>query len=217
MDHYPLHYLALGDSLTFGIGVPAFDDGFVERYACLSQQTLKRRIQYKKHTWPGATTKDVLSMLSSPTVIEAMKSANIITLTAGGNDLINAAKKFAQNRHEKLITDALEQTQNNYIKIIEKIHNVEKQKEFIIRLMNLYNPFPEIAVADQGVQMFNSLMKRFSADKHVKVADVYPIFKGNERELLSKGGIHPNRMGYERMASAFHALGYFPLNRHLAP
>ncbi|MCP3763332.1 GDSL-type esterase/lipase family protein [Domibacillus sp. A3M-37] len=213
MDFYPFHYLALGDSLTVGVGVPALDPGFVEHYACLSKQSLKKCIQYKKNARPGATTGDVLNMLHSPIVIEYVKHADIITITAGGNDLLNAAKAFIQNKNEKIFSNVLEQSQNNFSSIMKRIHNMEKQKEFIIRLTNLYNPFPNIPIAEEGIKTFNSLIYNFSKDKHVKVADIYNIVKGNERALLTRDGIHLNSRGYYQMALAFHKLGYFPVAR----
>lgn len=94
MDFNPLRYLAIGDSLTVGIGVPLMDPGFVEYYRDLSQQILKKPILYQKYARSGATTEDVLNFTYSPFVMEAVKCANIITITAGGDDLINAAKGF---------------------------------------------------------------------------------------------------------------------------
>ena len=37
-------------------------------------------------------------MLNAPIVREAVKCANVITITGGGNDLINAAKEFLINK-----------------------------------------------------------------------------------------------------------------------
>ncbi|HHY73876.1 MAG TPA: spore gernimation protein [Bacillus bacterium] len=211
MGIYPLRYLALGDSLTVGIGVPAFDSGFVEYYWCLSQQTLKRHIQYKKYAKSGATTADVLTMLSSPVVTEAVRNANIITITAGGDDLINAAKRFIKDNNEEILSYAIEQSRKNFSKLLERIHNIEKQDQYIIRLTNLYNPFPHIPIADEGVKTFNSSIASFAEQKNVKVADIYSVFKGNEQVLLSRGGVHPNSEGYYQMALAFYRLGYFQL------
>ncbi|MGE7625346.1 hypothetical protein ACQKMD_20790 [Viridibacillus sp. NPDC096237] len=97
MDFNLLRYLAIGDSLTVGIGVLFLDPGFVEYYRGLSQQILKKSVFYKKCARSGATTEDVLIMLHFPSVTESVKYADIITITAGGGDLINAAKKFLIN------------------------------------------------------------------------------------------------------------------------
>ncbi|MFF2449736.1 GDSL-type esterase/lipase family protein [Neobacillus sp. NPDC058068] len=211
MDFNHLRYLAIGDSLTVGIGIPVLDPGFVENYRYLSQKILKKRIYLQKYAWSGATTKDVLFMLNAPLVTEAVNCANIITITAGGDDLINAAKGYLINKNEESISQAIKQSGNNISKIVEKIHHLDKQDKYILRIMNLYNPFINIPIADEAIRAFNSLINRFGRELNVKIADIYSVFKGNEKVLLSSGGVHPNSRGYYQMALAFSRLGYSPL------
>ena len=206
-----LRYLAIGDSLTVGIGIPFLDPGFVEYYRCLSQQILRKRISYQKYARSGATTEDVLTMLNDPIVAKAVNCANIITITAGGDDLINAAKGFIINKSEESISHAIKQSGNNISKILEKIHHLDKQDKYILRLMNLYNPFIDIPIADEAIRAFNSLINSFCRELNVKVADIYSVFKGNEKVILSSGGVHPNSRGYYQMALAFSSLGYSQL------
>ncbi|KOO48935.1 GDSL-type esterase/lipase family protein [Viridibacillus arvi] len=211
MDFNPLRYLAIGDSLTVGIGVLFLDPGFVEYYRGMSQQILKKSVFYKKYARSGATTEDVLKMLHSPSVTEAVNCADIITITAGGDDLINAAKEFLINKNEESVSHAINQSLKNYSKIIDRIRHLDKQDQYILRLTNLYNPFPGIPIADEAIKAFNSSINRFGLEMNVKVADLYSVFKGNERALLSKkGGIHPNSEGYYQMALALSRLGYSP-------
>ncbi|MBS4189866.1 hypothetical protein KHA94_06570 [Bacillus sp. FJAT-49705] len=210
MDFNLLRYLAIGDSLTDGIGVPFLDPGFVEYYRGLSQRILKKPILYQKYARSGATTGDVFMMLHSPFVMESVNCANIITITAGGDDLINAAKGLIINGKEANISHVIKQTQNNYSKIVERIHHLDKQDKYILRLTNLYTPFPDIPIADEAIKAFNSMINSFGRETNVKVADIYSAFKGNEEALLSKGGVHPNSEGYYQMALALSRLGYSP-------
>ena len=59
-------------------------------------------------------------MLYYPIVAKAVNCANIITITAGGDDLINAAKGFIRNKNEETISHAIKQSGNNYLKNIRK-------------------------------------------------------------------------------------------------
>lgn len=211
MDFNHLRYLAMGDSLTVGIGVLFLDPGFVEYYRCLSQKILKKPISFQKHAMSGATTEDVLTMLNAPIVTEAVNCANIITITAGGNDLINAAKGYLIDKNEERIAQAIKLSGKNISKIVEKIHLLDKQDKYILRLQNLYNPFFDIPIADEAIRAFNSLINSFGRELNVKVADIYSVFKGNEKFLLSPGGVHPNSRGYYQMALALSRLGYSPL------
>ncbi|WHY86289.1 hypothetical protein QNH39_27615 [Neobacillus novalis] len=85
---------------------------------------------------------------------------------------------------------------------------------FLSRLpvLEYYNPFPDIPIAEQAINEFNSLISSFGREMNVKVADIYSVFKGKEKDLLSRGGIHPNSEGYYQMALALSRLGYSPLD-----
>ncbi|HHW38332.1 MAG TPA: spore gernimation protein [Bacillales bacterium] len=211
MNFNLFRYLALGDSLTVGVGVPIWDPGFVEYYRGVSQRIIKEPLLYQKYAISGATTEDVLNFTYSQIVTEAIKCANIITITAGGDDLINAARQFIMDENKEDILHAIKQSQKNYINLLERIHRMDKQDKYIIRLMTLYNPFPDIPVVDEAIKRFNVLIKSFGRETNVKVADIYSVFKGNEQGLLSKGGVHPNSKGYYQMALDFSRLGYSPL------
>ncbi|MGE7694643.1 GDSL-type esterase/lipase family protein [Lysinibacillus sp. NPDC094177] len=163
-------------------------------------------ISYQKYARSGATTEDVLAMLDTPIVMEAVNCANIITITAGGDDLINAAKGYLINKNEESISQAIKQSENNISKILKKIHQLDKQDKYILRLQNLYNPFIDIPIADEAIRAFNSLINSFGREMNVKVADIYSVFKGKEKFLLSTGGIHPNSRGYYQMALALSRL-----------
>lgn len=211
MSYNSLQYIAIGDSLTAGIGIPFLNSGFPEFYRKLSEHTLEKRIYLHKFGKSGATTGDILNMLDSPTVRRAIKCANIITITAGGNDLINVAKNLLRHNDKKSVIHAMQQSQENYSKIIKKIQIIDKENPSILRLMNLYNPFPHIPVADEAIKTFNIAISRFAKQQNIKVADVYHVFSDKEKALLSKDGVHPNQEGYHQMALTFSKLGYAPL------
>lgn len=77
------NYVALGDSITTGYGLSDKDSGFAEIIAENAGYTLKN---YAKN---GATSNDVLNLLKSGEIDEDIKSAELITLTCGGNDMIH--------------------------------------------------------------------------------------------------------------------------------
>jgi len=55
------------------------------------------------------------------------------------------------------------------------------------------------------------MINSFGRELNVKVADIYSVFKGNEKAFISSGGVHPNSSGYYQMALALSKLGYSPL------
>ncbi|GGK36423.1 hypothetical protein GCM10010965_31690 [Caldalkalibacillus thermarum] len=93
-DHrHSLLYVAVGDSLTAGIGT-LLKPGFVQLYKQKAERALKRKIQVQVFAKNGASSEDILHMLSRPHLQQAVRKAHLITLSAGGNDLRQAAKPF---------------------------------------------------------------------------------------------------------------------------
>ena len=79
----------------------------------------------------------------------------------------------------------------------------------MIRVVNLYNPFPEQQFSTYWVRAFNRHLESCARGEKVKVVDVYSLFKGREAELLSEGGIHPNMSGHYVFANALVKTGIY--------
>ena len=209
-----IDYIALGDSLVAGAGIPLFEQGFVEKYAFLSSNTLVKPVTLTKYGLVGATTSNLLySLRTNNKILKDLRHADIITVIIGANDLIQAGMVFLQTKDERILFEALDKSIGNIESIIKIINQsvAEYEGPFIIRVTNLYNPFPQIPQVDQWIQRFNRSLNLFSQLNNLKVADVYTVFKGETEKLLSLDGIHPNRLGYEKIAQAIYSVGYKPL------
>ena len=77
-------YVALGDSITTGYGLVENEAGFARQVADSNGYTLTNLAQ------DGATSSMLLTSLSDSEVSSAIASADLITVTIGGNDLMNA-------------------------------------------------------------------------------------------------------------------------------
>ena len=82
-EEQPL-YLALGDSISAGYGLA---DPQAEGFVSHTASTLG--MQAANHAVSGYTTADVLTRLSTGELDEMIGEATLITLTVGGNDLMN--------------------------------------------------------------------------------------------------------------------------------
>lgn len=204
-----LGYCALGDSLTVGVGSTFFVKGFITRYLYLTRQTLKRPIAPVVFGKIGATSADIANSLNYPTIIEGIKRSEIITITAGGNDLIDAAQNFLQTKNEKEFLVALDNCNKNLTTIVERIKSIKRDHpSYIIRMINLYDPFSDIPGTDKWVEAFNRSIERHSQSPIIKVANIHDLFAGKEEMLLANDHIHPNDHGYAIIADALHHLGY---------
>jgi lysophospholipase L1-like esterase len=206
-----LSYTALGDSLTLGVGTFIFSPGFVDYYTDFIEEALNQYVALQVIANSGATTSDVLNSLKSEFVVENIINSEIITITAGGNDLINGAKDYIKTKNDKGLKDSLEKCKRNMSKIMTIIKDYKSSsKPYIVRIVNLYNPLPDIKFSDYWVDAFNDHLGSFSGE-YIKIANIRSTFKGNEDKLLSYDKIHPNEQGYFTIANALNELGYDPL------
>ncbi|MFC0271464.1 GDSL-type esterase/lipase family protein [Metabacillus herbersteinensis] len=209
-QHQFLKYMALGDSLTVGVGASFLAPGFVSNYARLTEAELNARVFVDVYARSGIETGEVLKIVENPCLHEKIKHANIITLSAGGNDLISASKVFADTGSDADLQESLKECRENVGNIITIVKELKKDcgEPYMIRILNLYNPLPELPLSDKWVRLFNRHLNSFDDGSLIRVANIYSIFKGREDELLSRDRIHPNNRGYEEIAYTLLQLGY---------
>jgi lysophospholipase L1-like esterase len=206
-----LTYVALGDSLTVGVGASFLAPGFVGRYVRLTEKELNKHVVADIYAESGIETGEVLTIVERPDLHEKIKRANIITISAGGNDLINASKDLAETGDITELTQSVKECHSNIIKIMRTIYELKKEcgVPYRIYLLNLYNPLPQIPLADKWVRLFNRHLNSLGNGSTIFVADIYTVFKGRQSELLSRrDNIHPNDLGYQEIANTLFHLGY---------
>ncbi|CAM2900735.1 GDSL-type esterase/lipase family protein [Paenibacillus sediminis] len=204
------YYNAIGDSLTAGYGaLPG--NGFVPIYRRLAERHLNRPIVSTNFGINGATSADLLDLVThSPVVRESIREAHIITISIGGNDLIRLAKQSLHQQTEFMA--ALSMCRQNVVRIVRTIQELQYRSasSYIIRFVDLYNPFPQIAEAAFWVQQYNQFLIGLSGN-NIAVARIYSAFYGREEALLFMDHVHPNGHGYRVIAENLHHLGYNPL------
>ncbi|UQZ34341.1 lysophospholipase [Paenibacillus sp. PK3_47] len=204
-------YTAVGDSLTTGFGtLPG--SGFVPVYRRMAETRLRTSIRPVNLGVNGLTTDGLERRLKEDYNYRlAVRDADIITLSIGGNDLIRAAKA-AGGRPGDLsprLQKALRNCKQNFSDIMGTFMQLKAgmPKPYIIRIVGLYNPYPQIDEASDWVRQFNRYAAGYSS-RICGFASVYNEFAGNERGLLFIDGIHPNGRGYRVIADKLDSLGY---------
>lgn len=247
------HYVALGDSLTFGFepgmdfSIPAY--GFVERV--YEQALFNGRAQVTNLGIPGLTSEGLkifsnaliegkvlagkdLKFNSSESAdrfdpflknVEQMKaaveSANLITITIGGNDflpLFSQKPTSLTSEFNAELEARLKTYSENVATTLGVIYKMNPNVTVVIA--DQYNPYPKIAIPDlydplisftnqwSGIldEMAINLTKSFDLkEDQLRVAHISKPFLGKELAWthIIKNDIHANQTGYVEMARVF--------------
>lgn len=205
------HYIAIGDSLTTGFGaLPG--NGFVPLYRRMAEGRLQSNIALSNLGANGLTTAELEQRLRGNYINrEAIREADIITLSIGGNDLIRSAR-LASKQPGRLSIElqrSLQECKHNFSRVMGMLMQSKAgaRNPYIIRTVGLYNPYPQVVEATEWVHQFNRYASQYTSQVS-GFAAIYNDFSGNERGLISIDHIHPNGRGYRVIAQRLDALGY---------
>lgn len=203
-----LEYLALGDSLTAGNGAPP-ESSFVQQYIRLTEDSLGLAVKAEQAGKSGATAEQILQCICENAQVKAAaERSTIITLTAGGNDLIQAAKMFYFDNDRRHLMSALKKFQRNLTNILKTIHRLkEGNGTYAVKTVGLYNPLPEFEEAVFWVHKFNDHICSLQSER-VQFINIYDDFVGKEDEYLAEDRFHPNVKGYRIIAERVHSAGF---------
>ncbi|WP_310830951.1 GDSL-type esterase/lipase family protein [Paenibacillus pedocola] len=204
-------YTAIGDSLTTGFGaLPG--NGFVPVYRRMAEARLRTPIRLTNLGVNGLTTDGLEQRLKADYNFRlAVSDADLITISIGGNDLIKAAKAAGTRPGDlsPLLQKALRNCKRNISDIMGTLSQLKAgmPRPYIIRIVGLYNPYPQVDEATDWVRQFNRYTSGYSS-RVCGFASIYSEFAGNERGLLFIDHIHPNGRGYRVIADKLDGLGY---------
>ncbi|UQS82784.1 GDSL-type esterase/lipase family protein [Bombilactobacillus folatiphilus] len=210
----PLNVVAVGDSLTYGIG-----DHHHGGYTSLIKKPLKKASQRPVHVQnfgiSGETSTQILQRVrDKPALIKAIKQSDIITITAGGNDIMHVLQK----RGLKLSQEQFQQAKDHYVKqMVQMIMLIRRYNERApIYLIGIYNPFAiyvkKAKSVKQAVIAWNQASQDIARDNYrMHFVDVSALanpkkVKYSKKEqttinplLYTKDYFHPNHKGYQIM------------------
>lgn len=100
----PFTYVALGDSLTAGVGAHSYEESYVYQVAKRVAANQKRSVLVVNTAWPGATSADVLAVQLS---VIASSTTDLASLLIGVNDLHNWVSLAQFQSHVRSILETL--------------------------------------------------------------------------------------------------------------
>ncbi|RLQ90628.1 SGNH/GDSL hydrolase family protein [Falsibacillus albus] len=207
-----INYLALGDSLAAGM-TPY--DQIGSSYTDLIAMGLKQSGSLagfsKTFAIPGYTSGQLLGQLQDRNVQEAVKQADLITISSGANDLLQLIQKDPDHltvRYQQIPVDfALNQLRLNEEEILSRIHRLNSHAKVFV--MGYYFPFPHIAPDHkQGtageLAILNKILEQSAERNGAVFVPVSNEFGLDAKSLIpNPSDVHPLETGYLKMANQF--------------
>lgn len=196
-------YLALGDSLTRGVGDETQDFGYTIRLQKeLEKWPAVKQVELDNRGKNGRRSDQLLALLQKGHYDEEIADADLITLTLGGNDVMKVVKKHLFSMQKSMFDKALPKFMVNYEEIMEEIRM--RNPEVPIILVGFYNPFSiivdETTPFDPIINEWNiEIEKMAQQDENACFVSIEDLFISNEDMVYHVDFFHPNSAGYERM------------------
>jgi lysophospholipase L1-like esterase len=194
-----LHLVALGDSLTHGLG-DASGRGYVgdvsEQYRQIGYTVIQSNLGID-----GLTSNGLLNAMKQSSVQNLLQSANVILISIGGNDL-NGAAGLPLIDSQRIAT-AEAKFSTNITTILSAIRSVNGTAP--IALVGLYNPYSGVSSAAHQtnaiVQSWVVREEQITATfPQTVVVQTFDLFQLNPSQFLYVDHFHPNQAGYQRIA-----------------
>ena len=219
-----LKLTAVGDSLTYGVSDATNNGGFVGLTQADLEATGQYQVMTKNYGVSGNTSTQILSRINKQAKIRTdLKQANIITVTAGGNDLMHVLQQHFLSLSEKEITAGSTAFQKHLTTLLTTIR--EENATAPIYVFGIYNPFyvyfPKMTAMTNSVSAWNqATQKTLQGFQRVYYIDIDKVLSNGEtvankasakealKEATSGDGnplifsqdhFHPNNAGYAQM------------------
>lgn len=224
-----IKYVAIGDSLTEGVGDLTNAGGFVPIVAKDIQEKYQlNAVEIENFGKNGDRSDQILKRIKkSEDIQKQLGEADMITLTVGGNDLMKVIKGDVFNLTVNSFDKPLISYQEQMTSLLEEIRKYNEQAP--VYVLGIYNPFylyfPEITEMQQIVTNWNAGTETVVSEQEkmyfIPINDL--LYKGVDGDVGITGSeeesgdtgeavtnnaiyeedhFHPNNLGYQLMANA---------------
>ncbi|WP_416729320.1 GDSL-type esterase/lipase family protein [Fictibacillus sp. JL2B1089] len=197
-----LKVVALGDSLTYGVGDPS-KTGYIGIVKRNIQQQTGRNVIINNFGISGQRSDQLLRQLDNGVVIKSLRQADHIFVFIGTNDFRKAAGwNFRQLPQQKLVLGK-EKLRNNLSKTLTVVR--ENNSFAPVYVLGLYNPYfgkEYDPTAADSIKSWNEAIVESSKESTLtKYISTFELYENVEKELYFSDSIHPNRRGYNRLGN----------------
>lgn len=197
-----LRHVALGDSIITGYGANPTEN-LVKTFSENLEKDIQKDVLFQNEGINEITSGELNELVQSGRFDEQIRSADIITLNVGGNDILRLG--FEKGFYEAVRSFDTLQTEfdQNLSDTLTHIH--ELNPEAAVLLLELYNPLDSnselYTVADQFLPKWNVKIYQMASElDYAVVVDTTEVINGQKPQNLSDDGVHPSGLGYNAIA-----------------
>lgn len=200
-----IQYVALGDSLTEGVGDELGQHGYVGRMQ-KEMETWKgvKSVTVTNTAKRGRRSDQLIDQIQSGKLDDALERADIISLTIGGNDLMKIVRANITDLTKEVFDDKRPAFQQRYETIMQLIR--ERNPDAPIILIGIYNP---LSIFTKEKSDMNTIMREWNSDirgfanqdAHAVFINVEDLFDSNDNMVYHTDFFHPNAKGYDQMTA----------------
>ncbi|WP_226581691.1 SGNH/GDSL hydrolase family protein [Halobacillus litoralis] len=200
-----LQIVAVGDSLTQGVGDKTDNGGYIgileDTFQSNTDADTLELLNYGKR---GNRTDQLLKRLDEEEISKSLSNADLVLITIGANDVMKVVKNNFTNLNYEDFAEEQREYEDRLHQIIQRIQRLNPDAP--IYLIGLYNPFnqyfnniPELGqIMEDWNVTSKQVLKDYDKATFIPIRDV---FEGEEEELLwEEDHFHPNERGYKKMA-----------------
>lgn len=198
-----VNIVALGDSLTEGVGDPTDQGGYIGILDQMINKEDEQLVHFSNYGKRGSRSEQLLTRLEDPDIERDIKQADILLITIGANDIMQIFK-------ENLTKITLAPFTTEEIEYELRLQSLFSQLRQLngnahIYLLGFYNPFgqyfEQIEELDLIVNNWNDIGENVTEQyKKTTFIPMNDLFKGKTDLLLADDFFHPNYEGYYAMA-----------------
>lgn len=189
----------IGDSLATGIG-DEVGESLGERYVELVEANTEAGLwEVVDLSESGSKTGDWVVRLEERSVQEALRNADLIFLSIGGNNLkgiVQATALVGLVEYQETLSQYL----SDFEEIMAMLEEVNPTAKVVV--LGLYNPYGE-AIGEEKIQ----LLLEWNAETELRVVGanrvyvpLFDLFQFNREAYLFLDEFHPNEEGYQAIA-----------------
>ncbi|GFG45852.1 SGNH/GDSL hydrolase family protein [Streptococcus canis] len=223
-EQVAINYVAIGDSLTEGVGDLTNQGGFVPLLSSDMGEYFRAKVSHQNYGVSGNTSQQILDRMTKEKEIKtALKEADVMTLTVGGNDVMAVIRKHLADLQVSSFKKPARQYQERLRQILDLAR--KDNKDLPIFVIGIYNPFylnfPELTDMQKVIDDWNDktkeVLEEYDHVYFVPINDLlYKGVNGQEGIVQSSGDqttvvndalftgdhFHPNNTGYQIMSDA---------------